>query len=230
MLCEHTLAFLIRHCWVEPYSPTGRYQPGPLRQPPLLRPEERKALHYAALDGPLYLKREQWQRAYQVVRSFTKSGRKGSRVWLPRLWGEVPVQVGELLGQLPSAFASQGFDCISTSPVGRRALFRASETCRVEQLPEPYGKWLQHGMQRPQWERPVELQIEAVCQLTSLAAGHTAIDLELSTFAIPLVVGLGRALTSLLALAPPLQLSWQYLRTEAQWHVAGEVLDLSQLQ
>ena len=104
-ICERSLDFLMRHRFLLPYEESGRFQPGPMRQRPLLRPEERKAAHYAPLAGPLYASIPQWRRTFLLIRSFTKKGREGSALRLPRLWDCVPVHVSDLLEQLPSAFA-----------------------------------------------------------------------------------------------------------------------------
>jgi hypothetical protein len=229
-VCELSLDFLIRHQFLPPYEKSGRFQPGSMRQRPLFRPEERKAAHYAPLKGPLYTSTPQWRRTYLLIRSFTKKGRAGSALRLPRLWGRIPVHVSDLFEQLPCAFAYLGFECQTKTAVGRSALFRLSETCRVEQLPEPYGKWQQHQLRRPQWDRPVELQIEALCQLTNTEQAGTYFNLTLSTFAIPVAVWLGRELSQLLTLSPPLQLPLCYLRKDAQFQLDGERIDLSPLQ
>ena len=229
MLCEGALEFVIRHGLVPPYTPTGRLPGRPSRRSPLLRREEERAVWYASREGALYQDREQWRRAYQIVHSFTKQGRSGSCFRLPRLWGRVAAPVGAVLDQLPNAFSYQGFECVSRSAVGRSALFRAGESCRVEQLPEPYGKWQQHELLRPRWERPVELQVEARCRLEAVGRAETEIDLELSTFALLLLPGVGCSLSELLALAPPLRCTFEYLKTRTSWLLAGELIDLRRL-
>jgi hypothetical protein len=229
-ICDLSFNYLIRHQLLPSYEKSGRFQVGPTRQRPLFRPEERKAAHYASLRGQLYQSLPQWRQAYQLIRSFTKKGREGSAFRLPRLWGALPVHVNDLFEQLPHAFAALGFECQTKTAVGRTALFRLSESCRVEHLPEPYGKWQQHPMQRPQWDRPAELQIEARCQLMSAGPTETSLDLTLSTFAIPVAVWLGRELSHILTITPPLQIQFGYLRHIAQLQLNDEQVDLSQLQ
>lgn len=229
-ICDLSFDYLIRHRLLPSYEKSGRFQPGPTRQRPLLQPEERKAAHYASLQGQLYQSLPQWRQAYQLIRSFTKKGREGSAFRLPRLWGPLPVHVHDLFEQVPSAFASLGFECLTKTAVGRSALFRLSESCRVEHLPEPYGKWQQHQLQRSQWDRPVDLQIEARCQLTNVGSTGSYVDVTLSTFAIPVVVWLGRELSQILTITPPLQITFGYLRCDTQLQINGERVDLSRLQ
>jgi hypothetical protein len=199
-LCHDTVNFFIRHGLLASFERSGRYH-APAVARPLIPPAQAVLAHYAACEGPLYADAAQWQFAHDLVAGFTRRGRRtvASAVTLRQLFGPLRgVAVDDLLAQLAYVFEGCGFRTRGSSTVARAARFASEDRCAVSDLPEPYGKWLQHRLGQPRWEEEVDLEVEAECRLSSPEPGVVHMDLDLSAPALPLLddlaLGLGRLL------------------------------------
>jgi hypothetical protein len=197
----------------------------------MIKPDQMVNVHHGRLDGPLYQNEDEWRFVYRLVKSFTRAGVNDAACIFDKAFGQIAAPLDHVMDELPVAFARQDFAMQgSVSPNGRRALFRASESSRVDALPEPYGKWLQHRKREPRWGKPVDVEVKMFCILTSPAPGVTLIRIEASTFALGTLVELGRQLTEQLDLLPPLATTLEYLRSRTQFSLRDQLVDLQRLK
>jgi hypothetical protein len=165
--------------------------------------DDRALAHYAACQGALYESREQWQAAFRFVESFTKKGRErhgGKGILLPTVFGAFGgVKPKTLFDKVCHGFNRRRFSCLDKDEVNLSAVFSLTEACKTLDLPEPYGKWLQLEMKRPQWsENDIDLEFEARARVYTGAGGETYLDFTFSTFALPLLRDLGGELSAAL--------------------------------
>jgi hypothetical protein len=202
--CKSTLDYLIKEDLLPSYVVSGRYQP-PEGQPHrlALSPEAKTLLHYSQCEGPLYEAETDWRRAYQLVRSFSAAGRsERASQWLLQnpFKAFQKVNAGDLLDQVSSAFLREGFRCLDRHDATMSAVFRLEDSCKVIDLPEPYGKWLQLKQAKPRWNASTTLVLDVRCRVYARArAEHegefeSLLDFTLSTIALPLVLMLRREL------------------------------------
>lgn len=204
-LCQDSLQDLIRCGRLKSYENSGKFIKPRVRHS-IVPPELGLIAHYSVAEGPLYEDESQWEFAYRWVHSFTQRGRRNvqSQFTLHDPFGPFQgVQVDDLMSQLPHIFEQCGFRGHQPSRLARSAVFVSTGSCKVEQLPEPYGKWLQIQQRKPRWDRPVELEMEAVCNLSAPAKYVTRLDLTVSTLAMPLLELLAEKLGRLLGAAIP---------------------------
>lgn len=203
--CQDSLQDLIRCGRLKSYENSGKFIKPRVRHS-IVPPELGLIAHYSVAEGPLYEDESQWEFAYRWVHSFTQRGRRNvqSQFTLHDPFGPFQgVQVDDLMSQLPHIFEQCGFRGHQPSRLARSAVFVSTGSCKVEQLPEPYGKWLQIQQRKPRWDRPVELEMEAVCNLSAPAKYVTRLDLTVSTLAMPLLELLAEKLGRLLGAAIP---------------------------
>lgn len=206
-LCHDSLKYLIDCGRLKPYENSGKYRKPRVRHS-IIPPELGVVAHFSVAEGLLYEDEEQWEFAYLLVHSFTQRGRRElqGQFTLHNPFGEFQgVQVDDLISQLPTVFEQCGFQGQPPSKLARSATFVSRDSCKVEQLPEPYGKWCQIQQRQPRWDRQVELEIEAACALSSPVKYVTHLDLTLSTLAMPLLELLAEKLGRLLGrqIPPP---------------------------
>ncbi len=204
-LCQESLQDLIRRGRLKSYENSGKFIKPRVRHS-IVPPELGLIAHYSVAEGPLYEDESQWEFAYRLVYSFTQRGRRNlqSQFTLHDPFGTFQgVQVDDLMSQLPHIFEQCGFRGYQPSRLARSAAFVSTGSCKVEQLPEPYGKWLQIQQRKPRWDRPVELEMEAVCNLSAPTKYVTRLDLTVSTLAMPLLELLAEKLGRLLGAAIP---------------------------
>ena len=204
-LCQDSLQDLIQRGLLKSYENSGKFIKPRVRHS-VIPLELGLIAHYSVAEGPLYEDESQWEFAYRLVHSFTQRGRRNvqSQFILHDPFGPFQgVQVDDLMSQLPHIFEQCGFRGHQPSRLARSAAFVSTGSCKVEQLPEPYGKWLQIQQRKPRWDRPVELEMEAVCNLSAPAKYVTRLDLTVSTLAMPLLELLAENLGRLLGAAIP---------------------------
>lgn len=204
-LCQDSLQDLIRRSRLKSYENSGKFMKPRVRHS-IIPPELGLIAHYSVAEGPLYEDESQWEFAYRLVHSFTQRGRRNlqSQFTLRDPFGPFQgVQVDDLMSQLPHIFEQCGFRGHQPSRLARSAVFLSTGSCKVEQLPEPYGKWLQIQQRKPRWDRPVELEMEAVCNVSAPTKYATRLDLTVSTLAMPLLELLAEKLGRLLGAAIP---------------------------
>lgn len=227
--CNDTVDWLVKRGRLPEFGKDGRWRKNVIAARPLLNPDQSIALHYGALRGPLYAHRDAWRFVYELVKSYSKDGVLNGTCVLEDVFGPIKAPMVDVLDELPTAFARLGFQPSSSRQGARTVLFRASEASTVDALPEPYGKWLQHAEGRPRWGKPVELEVQMFCKLSSPNVEETRIGIQASTFAPPILVYLGRNLTEQLNLAPPLQMPIASVRSRTTFKLSGKVVDLNPL-
>ncbi len=170
-------------------------------------------MHYAPLDGRLYADLDAWRRATRVVAAFIADIR-AAPPWTPQKPFLVfePLRPSDALDQAHSALTRVGLALVDRNDRNGTALFRAEETCRVLDLPEPYGKWFQHREHKPCWGEPRPLRLDVKCaieaQRQAPGAGMgdayaAALTLEFSALAMPIAIEVHTALASLSKTARP---------------------------
>jgi hypothetical protein len=224
---RQTTNFLTTHGLLLPYERTGRYRPQMINSRPFLQREQMEALQKAELRGELYQSRHHWQMYYEITRSFLQRRRQGTACIFDGMFGELAAPLQDVADVLPSAMALQNFQLINAAKSSRQFLFRASEQCSVEDLPEPYGNWLQHNKLDPRWQKNEQLDLSMLIKLSSPKAGATRLHIESSTFAIANVVRLGWGLNEELALTPKAEVGIRYLQKEVRFLIGGREVDLS---
>jgi hypothetical protein len=212
-----------------PHEPSGQFRLANISSNPLMTRQELELIHYGELSGPLYRNAGQWEVFYRLVKSFCRGPRGETSCVFEDVWGGIPAPLEDVLEVLPIAFALQSFDAGAQSTASRHAIYRASETCFVKDLPEPYGKWLQHHAMDARWEETEELQMWAVCKLSSPARGVTTLRIEGSTFFVPVIVRLAWSLSEQLGLPQPLTTRLDYLRSRVTFRLSNRRVDLSRL-
>jgi hypothetical protein len=192
-LCRATLQDLIGRHWLATYKHTGKFQPPGRDRAPVPK-ELAKLLWYARLDGPLYRDETRWRAAYRLVDSFRqgRSAKLGSSIRLDDVFGPIAAPLEDVHRFLSTAFASLDFKCRSNDAAAQTAQFSSEHSCKVEDLPEPYGKWLQIRRQKPAWDQPAQLRLRADCRLRASGPRACHLILTTSTFAPPLLDGLAR--------------------------------------
>src|SRR5579872_2169874 len=138
-----------------PHEPSGRFVPPPERHGAVWRPTQLKAVHWGATEGPLYRDLSAWRRAFAFVRAFTASA--AAREATPRYAVDAcfgsfgPVPPADAFHHLESALESCGLKRMSANAILQEGWFEATDSPRIEALPEPYGKWLEHQERQPRW-------------------------------------------------------------------------------
>jgi|GEM_PF-4501070 len=230
-LCQQTEEFLIAHKLLPSYVKSGRYNPTISRHRSLFSPVEQKNLHYSGRNGLLYNNLSFWYFDYQLIRSFTLKGSTDSCLFLPDLYS-LPVDADSLLKRLPSIFAQLNFRVVNIDNIGQHTTFELSdESCKVEDLPEPYGKWLHHQLGRVEWDKPEPLKITISCQLFP-KPDETYLTLTLSALAIPLLYSLTQVFNSCFHLQGKLLADEEimtYLQNKAVFSLEGGRIDLTML-
>jgi hypothetical protein len=195
-LCRRSLEWFTSHDLLGQYEVSGKFVK-PRFSRPLFPEELRRLAHYRECVGELYADAAQWEFAFNLVSGFTRSsrGRNRTQITFPRLFGPLPIALDRLMEQLPFVFTKAGFQC-DTPNLGQRELrCLASGKCKVNSLPEPYGKWQQIKQRRGRWEEDVELEVELECKLRGLPGGETTLELRMSALAIPVLEDLGKHLS-----------------------------------
>jgi hypothetical protein len=229
--CNQTVDFLVKHGLFRTFERDGPYTPPHTLSQPLFNKDQMTVMHHANLRGPLYADASGWQLAYRLVKSFCRSGAHDGFCRFDDALGKVEAPLDHVMGELPGAFARLGFNLAGPAfPDGRKALFRATEGSRTDDLPEPYGKWLQHKKLDARWGKPVELEVQMLCTLSSPAVGITHLQVEASTFALPVLVRLRKNLSTQLGLAVPLSTTFSHLRTRTVFELRGHPIDLTHLK
>lgn len=205
-LCRETLDFAVAARLLPGFEPNGRFvEPAGLKSAHAYNSDLKRIAHYATLRGPLYADDRAWERAYRLVRAFTRaSGTGASGRWQEGLLGPFHgLTPPAVLAGLEGAAARLGLTTVACNRAGFTAAFSAEDACRVEDLPEPYGKWLQSRRGRPRWQERVELALELQCRVASVegpAGEATLVSVRLSAPAAPLVLALAEGLGAALFL------------------------------
>ncbi|HLJ45265.1 MAG TPA: hypothetical protein VKU01_04625 [Bryobacteraceae bacterium] len=228
-VCKETMEFLTRHGMFSPFEPSGPFEVRRLNDHPLLKRDQMMLMHYGALRGPLYRDEREWKAYHDLVKSFCRANKGDTACIFEDLWGGIPSPLNDVLEVLPFALSLQNFQSASQTPSGRRIVFRASESCPVKDLPEPYGKYLQHCRGESKWDKPEELQIWMVCKLASPEKDRTMLRIEASTFCVPVIIRLAWSICDQLSIEPPLTTSLDYLRTKVTFRLGQRTVDLSRL-
>lgn len=229
-ICCQTTEFLEQHRLLLSPMPSGEYRGGVQSSRPLMPENVRICAHYADLRGLLYADPTEWELYHDVVASFCRNENRACSFALSRLYGRIPVEMKHLIDELPVAFSQLGFQSRTHAGAARRAIFSASGSCRVKDLPEPYGKWLQHCKREARWTNSVELEAQVICTLAGSGPGATELSVEMSTFMQPVIDQLADILTQIFAITPRLQMPLSDLRQRATWCLHGRTIDLTQLQ
>lgn len=229
IVCSQTLDFLIKHGLVAAFERSGPYRPTETSSRPLLNRDQMMLAHYASLKGPLYRDAKQWEFAYCFVKSFTKAGRHDGSWVFEDAFGPIDAPLTDVADILSGSFARLDFHSLDKAPSGREFLFRTSESATTERLPEPYGKWLQHRKHEPRWGKPVEMEVQMHCRLSSSTAGTTHVRIEGSTFALGFLARLNQCLSDDLSLVPPLKTTRPALYARTTFKLLGRFVDLSPL-
>ena len=195
------------------YRSSGRFD-RPERFGAVFRSSERRVAHYASAEGPLYRDIAAWQRAFRFVHAFTAGE-------AARATGDPPCRLDRCFGSfgatdprdalhcVAAAMEAAGMKRLAADETSSEALFEATDSTRLESLPEPYGKWLMLRQGQLRWEKPVSLRLVARCRLGQTYAGvrpreawpETYLALALSAPAVSLVDALEVALRPRLAAA-----------------------------
>ena len=118
--------------------------------------------HYAARNGMLYEDVNAWRRAHNLVAAFVRPRRGNQAVnwWKLDRYISFDLSPGELLDNVHSAITSEGFEVRDRNDNAFSSTYSLVDDCRVCDLPEPYGKWLQ-SQGRPRWSDNVTLTLIA---------------------------------------------------------------------
>jgi hypothetical protein len=194
-LCNDTLSMITQWGWLGEFKPAGPYRPLGLSKPTIPEKLDR-LLWYGDLTGPLYRNKRQHRAAYRLVHSFSHKGALalGSSIRFRPMFDTLDAPLADVMGILPTVFAIYGFKKEAGGPVVRNVLFRSEHSCPIEQLPEPYGKWLQHELADPKWEKPFNFQVNVRVVLSPRRAGSCEVDLTSSSVFPPLYDHLAREL------------------------------------
>lgn len=207
-LCRQTLDFAIQARLLPAFERSGRFvEPAGLRSAHAYNVDIKRIAHYATARGPLYGSERSWERAYRLVQGFTRERRTLAHRRLPRLLGPFPeLEPATVLAQIEAALLRLGFTTIDRNNASFSAAFTAEDSCRVEDLPEPYGKWLQIKRQRQRWTEKVELLIDLGCRVETedTATGYdTFVGCRLSVPVPSLLLALDVELRDALLLPSP---------------------------
>ena len=206
-VCRESLDYAIAQGWIGKYERTGRFrQRG--RDTPGVPKELDKLLWYARLDGALYRDVKAWRAAWRLVDSFRhgQSAKLGSVMTVRDAFGDIRAPLRDVHRFLSTAFAAIDFKMLASDVAAQSALFVCEQSARVEDLPEPYGKYQQLRLEKPKWDSPANLRIEVKCTLSTRGTDACAVDVQLSTFAPSALSHLACEIgqfTGQAALAPP---------------------------
>jgi hypothetical protein len=195
------------------YRSSGRFD-RPERYGAVFRTADRRAAHYASTEGPLYRDYDAWRRAFQFAHAFT-AGQASRAIVRP------PYRLEHCFGSFGRTDPKDAMHCVGAAMEGAgmkriaidettsEALFDASDSARLESLPEPYGKWLMLQQGQLRWDKPVSLRLVARCRLEQSYAApdsretwpQTYLTLSLSAPAVSLVEVLEASLHPRLAVA-----------------------------
>jgi hypothetical protein len=148
-------------------------------------PLSEKLLWYAKLEGPLYADASSWRAAYRLVDSFRQGqpARLRSHLALDEAFVLAATPLQDMHRFLPTAFAAIDFRNLASDAAAQTARFASEQSSQVEELPEPYGKWLQLKQQSPKWDRPAQLRVEVECRLRAYGPRGCVLSLVVSTYA-----------------------------------------------
>jgi hypothetical protein len=194
-LCRQTLDYTVDRGLLPKYDKVGRYRQPNAKGRNLFDAQSMEIVHYAARRGPLYRDVRAWQRAHDVVAAFVRPrrGRGAVNWWQLDEFVAFDLMPVELLGQIDSAMTSVGFEARDRNDAAFSSTYILADTCKVADLPEPYGKWLQH-QGRPRWRDDVDLTLVAEIhtesrQLRGLGDGASAhLRLSAATPHVPLLL------------------------------------------
>ena len=228
--CGATVDFLVKRKLISSFETDGQWIAPESTSRPLVDNDHMLILHHLPLKGELYGYFGGWGFVYNFVKSFTRAGRQNTSCLFDTVFGPLGVPLDRVIDEIPLAFAQLGFELKGApSPDKRRVLFGRAEQSNVDDLPEPYGKWLQHKENNPKWGKPVELEVQFLCRFSSPEEGVTHIDIEASTFALPILVSLGAALTALFDLSHSLTIPDSYLGSNTSFTLTGAEISLKRL-
>ena len=205
--CQQTLDYAVDKGLLPTFQKLGRYLQPNAKGRALLDPRSLEIVHYAARRGPLYRDERAWQRAHDLVAAFVRPrrGRHTVNWWQLDEFVAFDLKPVDLLRYIDSAMTSEGFEARDRNDAAFSSTYLLADTCKVADLPEPYGKWLQQ-QGRPRWRDEVELTLLARFQtesrqLRGLGKGSTA-HLHLSAAAPQMPLLLRERLRKLQGLAP----------------------------
>lgn len=195
------------------YRSSGRFD-RPERYGAVFRSSDRRVAHYASTEGPLYRDAVAWQRAFRFAHAFTAG--QAARVAinppyrLEQCFGSFgATDPRDALHCVAAAMEAAGLKRLAADETASEAIFDATDSTRLESLPEPYGKWLMLKEGQLRWEKPVSLRVIARCRLDQRYVGargreawpETYLALSLSAPVVSLVEALETTLRPRLAIA-----------------------------
>lgn len=200
-LCAQALAFAQQARALPRYVASGRFTPAPGGHRSRFALDEEFLLlaHYQACEGALYRSEADWERAYRLVGGFIRPrrGMVARSAWsLPGVLGPCPgFAPSYLLDQAQAALLRLGFAPRDHNPEAFSTVMVMTDACKVMDLPEPYGKWLQAKRGCPRWREEVDLELVARCDVSACAADHeeeesAVASLQLSALALTLPLAL----------------------------------------
>jgi hypothetical protein len=205
-LCRSTLAAMIRQKWLPTFKVSGRFRPQG-RDRPGVPKDLAKLLWYARLEGALYQDALCWRVAYRAVDSFRQHRPEvlHSEMIEDEVFGVLAAPLQDVQRFLVTAFSALDFRCMASDPATQTAWFSSQHSCTVEDLPEPYGKWVQIKQKSPKWEQPSQLSLQARCTLDPRGPRSCVMRLVMSTFAPALLERLAEQIGALTSqtLRPP---------------------------
>lgn len=213
-LCRQSLVYLTKNSLLPSYLESGPFRKRVHHGRPVFRPEQLMLAHYCLAEGALYSDLRDWKFAFDLVRSFSVGGASRQRQsgWtLERCFGSFgQLEPRDLYRHLLSAWARSGFTARDANESRLSAQFELQDSCKVTQLPEPYGKWLHIQEGLPRWDDPVELKAAVECRVWTKVEPQgsprkyqTFVDMNLSTLMPTLVQTTGELLVELLSNGTP---------------------------
>lgn len=209
-----SFAAAVRAGAIADYERSGRFD-RPERHGSVFRVADRRNAHYASTRGPLYRDVAAWKRAFEFAHAFTAGQAASALV-------RAPYRLEQCFGSFGRTAPKDAMHCIgagmeacglkrlAVDEASCEALFDASDSPRLESLPEPYGKWLMLHEGQMRWDKPVSLRLIVHCRVDQAysASGssrdawpETYLTLALSAPAVSFVEALEMTLRPRLAVA-----------------------------
>ena len=176
-LCQDSLQDLIQRGLLKSYENSGKFIKPRVRHS-VIPLELGLIAHYSVAEGPLYEDESQWEFATDwCTASPTGPAQCAADFPARSLWAVFRAcKVDDLMSQLPHVFEQCGFVVIRrVGLLAARFSYRParakSNNCRS--LTANGSKFQQRN---PRWDRPVELEMEAVCNLSAPTKYVTRMD------------------------------------------------------
>jgi len=206
-LCRASLEWLIDAGVLKPFDESGKFVAPVNTAPGTLDAAQKLMEHYAACTGPLYRDEDQWRRAYRMIAMFESQASGPAKPWRVEPFpGIRRVPPAEILTHIQAGMSAAGFSQTSRTDASGTLSFLLQDACLVSDLPEPYGKWLQHREGRARWQTAFLLAVEVRFEITNRARGGdheflTSICFESSALVPPLIVDIHSRLARIPAFA-----------------------------